>query len=146
MKRSTMNALKGVIKKMIKEEVKNQLNQIENEQYVPEDQQRLDDADWYQGPDGHREVVTSYSKDPVLNKILNETKGGIQGDTGMEPYPTMGGGVTDTQEKFFQQTGKAPIGNVGSQDEMPNFMKKAMSGHYKEVIDKVEETRGTRTK
>ena len=146
MKRSTMNALKSVIKKMIKEEVKNQLNQIENEQYVPEDQQRLDDADWYQGPDGHREVVTSYSKDPVLNKILNETKGGIQGDTGMEPYPTMGGGVTDTQEKFFQQTGKAPIGNVGSQDEMPNFMKKAMSGHYKEVIDKVEETRGTRTK
>ena len=145
MKRSTMNALKGVIKKMIKEEVKNQLNQIENEQYVPEDQQRSDDADWYQGPDGHREVV-SYAKDPVLNKILNETKGGIQGDTGMEAYPTMGGGVTDTQEKFFQQTGKAPIGNIGSQNDTPDFMKKAMSGHYKEVIDKVEETRGTRTK
>jgi len=145
MKRSTMNALKGVIKKMIKEEVKNQLNQIENEQYVPEDQQRSDDADWYQGPDGHREVV-SYAKDPVLNKILNETKGGIQGDTGMEAYPTMGGGVTDTQEKFFQQTGKAPIGNTGSQNDTPDFMKKAMSGHYKEVIDKVEETRGTRTK
>ena len=124
-----MNALKGVIKKMIKEEVKNQLNQIENEQYVPEDQQRSDDADWYQGPDGHREVV-SYAKDPVLNKILNETKGGIQGDTGMEAYPTMGGGVTDTQEKFFQQTGKAPIGNMESQTNMPDFMKKAMSGHY----------------
>ena len=145
MKQSTMNALKSVIKKMIKEEVKRQLNQTENEQYVPEDQQRSDDADWYQGPDGHREVV-SYAKDPVLNKILNETKGGLQGDTGMEPYPTMGGGVTDTQEKFFQQTGKAPIGNVGSMDDTPDFMKKAMSGHYKDVIDKVEETRGTRTK
>jgi len=141
MKQSTMNALKSVIKKMIKEEVKNQLNQIENEQH----EEPADDADWYQGPDGHHEAV-KYADDPVLNKILNETKGGIQGDTGMEPYPTMGGGVTDTQEKFFQQTGKAPIGNIGSQADMPNFMKKAMSGHYKEVIDKVEETRGTRTK
>jgi hypothetical protein len=141
MKQSTMNALKSVIKKMIKEEVKNQLNQIENEQH----EEPADDADWYQGPDEHHEVV-KYADDPVLNKILNETKGGIQGDTGMEPYPTMTGGVTDTQEKFFQQTGKAPIGNIGSQADMPNFMKKAMSGHYKEVIDKVEETRGTRTK
>ena len=141
MKRSTMNALKSVIKKMIKEEVKNQLNQSENEQF----EAPADDADWYQGPDGHHEIV-KYADDPVLNKILNETKGGIQGDTGMEPYPTMGGGVTDTQEKFFQQTGKSPIGNIGSQDDIPDFMKKAMTGHYKEIIDKVEETRGTRTK
>jgi hypothetical protein len=104
-----------------------------------------DDAEWYQSPDEPHET-TNYANNPVLNKILNETKGGIQGDSGMEPYPTMGGGVIDTQEQFFQQTGKVPIGNVGSQDDMPDFMKKAMSGHYKKIIDKVEETRGTKTK
>lgn len=147
MKQSTVNALKSVIKKMIKEEVKNQLNQVEDEQDVQDAEHRLDDTDWYQGPDGHRETVT-YTKDPVLNKLLNETKGGIQGDggPGMEPYPTMGGGVTDTQEKFFQQTGTAPIGAVSAVEGQPDFMKKAMSGHFKKVIDKVEETRGTRTK
>ena len=144
MKRSTINALKSVIKKMIKEEVKNQLNQSENKQFVPDEGV---DRDYYSGPESV-ETKNKYVKDPVLNKILNETKGGIQGDAGagMEPYPTIGGGVTDTQEKFFQQTGKAPIGNVGSQGDMPDFMKKAMSGHYKDVIDKVEEKRGTRTK
>ena len=147
MKQSTMNALKSVIKKMIKEEVKNQLNQIEDEQDVQDAEHRLDDADWYQGPDGNSEAVT-YTKDPVLNKLLNETKGGIQGNAGpgMEPYPTMGGGVTDTQEKFFQQTGTSPIGSMGAVEGQPDFMKKAMTGHFKKVIDKVEETRGTRTK
>ena len=193
MKQSTINALKSVIRKMIKEEVKRQLNNevaakdvhhaaeevgmewdndenfmefsksVTGKEHIDdmtsEERSKLisaiktesvtegetDDTEWYQGPDGHREIV-KYTTDPVLNGILNETKGGIQGEPGMEPYPTMGGGVIDTQEKFFQQTGKAPIGNVGSQDDMPDFMKKAMSGHYKEVINKVEETRGTRTK
>ena len=193
MKQSTINALKSVIRKMIKEEVKRQLNNevaakdvhhaaeevgmewdndenfmefsksVTGKEHIDdmtsEERSKLisaiktesvtkgetDDTEWYQGPDGHREIV-KYTTDPVLNGILNETKGGIQGEPGMEPYPTMGDGVIDTQEKFFQQTGKAPIGNVGSQDDTPNFMKKAMSGHYKEIIDKVEETRGTRTK
>ena len=193
MKRSTMNALKSVIRKMIKEEVKRQLNNkiaakdvhraaeevgmewdndenfmefsksITGKEHIDDmtseersklilaiktesvTEEETDDADFDQGPDEHHEIL-KYADDPVLNKILNETKGGIQGDSGMEPYPTIGGGVIDTQEKFFQQTGKAPIGNVGSQDDVPDFMKKAMSGHYKEIIDKVEETRGTRTK
>jgi len=185
MKRSTINALKSVIRKMIKEEVKRQLNSnvaakdvhhaaeevgmewdndenfmafsksVTGKEHIDdmtsEERFKLisaiktDDAEWYQGSDEYREVV-NYSGDPVLNKILNETKGGIQGDSGMEPYPTMGSEVIDTREKFFQQTGKAPIGNVGSQDDMPDFMKKAMSGHYKKIIDKVEETRGTKTK
>ena len=193
MKRSTINALKSVIRKMIKEEVKRQLNSnvaakdvhhaaeevgmewdndenfmtfsksVTGKEHIDdmtsEERSKLilaiktesavnretDDAEGYQGSDEPHETV-KYANNPMLNKILNETKGGIQNDSGMEPYPTMGGRVIDTQEQFFQQTGKAPIGNVGSQDDVPDFMKKAMSGHYKEIIDKVEETRGTRTK
>ena len=53
------------------------------------------------------------AKDPVLNKILNETRGGVPTETdGQEEYPTMGG-------KTFDRTSMASLmgyGNVG-QDE-----------------------------
>ena len=45
----------------------------------------------------------SYTKDPVLNEILNNTQGGVPQDgqmtapqpTGQEEWPTMGGGTFD---------------------------------------------------
>jgi hypothetical protein len=140
MKQNTITALRKVIKEMVTKEVAKQIKSVVDEIKKPTVAE-TDSVDYYTGPEPAKQQL---AKDPTLNKILNETKGGIsQGDTGMEPYPTMGGGVTDTQEKFFQQTGTAPVGISGNQ---PDFMKKALSGHYKEVIDKVEETRGTRTK
>ena len=107
-----------------------------------------DDAEFYQGPEGHYEI-TKYANDPVLNKLLNETRGGLPTDTGFEEYPTMGGGAIDSQEKFYQQKavlGSAPVGAPRANTNIPDFMQKAMSGHFKKVIDKVEEKHGTRGK
>ena len=75
----------------------------------------MDDADYYTGPEPAKQQL---AKDPTLNKILNETKGGIsQGDTGMEPYPTMGGGVYDTNKMNDVLLG-AGAGNTGVSKEM----------------------------
>jgi hypothetical protein len=41
------------------------------------------------------EEVTHYTKNKTLNKVLNETKGGILAQ-GTEEYPTLGGGTFDT--------------------------------------------------
>ena len=53
------------------------------------------------------------AKDPVLNQILNETRGGVP--SGEEEYPTMGG-------KTFDRTSMASMmgyGNVGGEE--PNI-------------------------
>ena len=60
-----------------------------------------------------KQPLQQLAKDPVLNKILNETRGGVPTETdGQEEYPTMGG-------KTFDRTSMASLmgyGNVG-QDE-----------------------------
>ena len=49
------------------------------------------------------------AKDPVLNKILNETRGGVPTETdGQEEYPTMGG-------KTFDRTSMASLMGYGNQ-------------------------------
>tara|TARA_B100000809_G_scaffold217109_1_gene223111 strand:- start:3 stop:602 length:600 start_codon:yes stop_codon:yes gene_type:complete len=107
-----------------------------------------DDAEFYQGPEGHYEIM-KYVNDPVLNKLLNETRGNIPIDAEFEAYPTMGGGAIDSQEKFYQQRTvleSAPVGTPRANTDIPDFMQKAMSGHFKKVIDKIEEKHGTRGK
>ena len=42
------------------------------------------------------EEVTHYTKNKTLNKVLNETAGGIQSEK--SEYPTMGGGTFDTSK------------------------------------------------
>jgi hypothetical protein len=147
MKQNTITALKKVVEEMVSKEVAKQIKYVIDEMKNPTVSE-ADAADHYTGPESENKIQI---KDPVLNKILNETQGGIPQDgsqsrPGFEEYPTMGGGVTDTQEKFFQQSGTAPVGTVSAVEGQPDFMKKAMSGHFKKVIDKVEEKRGARNK
>ena len=50
--------------------------------------------------------------DPVLNQILNETRGGIPQGEGHEEYPTMGGGVFDSSRAAeLLGYGEAGFGN-----------------------------------
>ena len=83
------------------------------------------------------------AKDPVLNKLLNETRGGIPQGEGQEEYPTMGGGAVDSVDKMVgMQSSMAPMETQGN---MPDFMKKAMSGHSAKVVKAIEGKHGTRT-
>jgi hypothetical protein len=85
----------------------------------------------------------SFTKDPVLNKILNETAN----EVGHEEYPTMGNGVVDTQSKFMGMQAQTQVANPQQNTAgMPEFLQKAYSGHYKKVIDRVEEKRGAKSK
>jgi len=78
-------------------------------------------------------------KDPVLNQILNETEGGIQG--GQEAYPTMGGGAYTSERVNELASGM----NMQPADpNMPDFMKKAMSGHSAKVVKAIEKKHGSR--
>ena len=58
-------------------------------------------------------VEKRFTKDEALNKVLNETKGGIQGQK--SEYPTLGGGAFDT-------TKMAELMGYGQPDEVKRDM------------------------
>ena len=55
------------------------------------------------------------SKNPILNKILNETMGGIPGENGYEPYPTMTGETFDTN-RMAELVGNGDSSVVGNEE------------------------------
>lgn len=81
-----------IISEIVKREVKKEVNRI----FIKEEKTSLNltDSVTIQKEEPPKKEV-QLAKDPVLNKILNETKGGVpQGENA--PYPTMGGGTYDT--------------------------------------------------
>ena len=83
------------------------------------------------------ETPKNLAKDPILNKVLNETKGGIPTDSSI---PTLGGGTMTTQNMGQLAGGSVPM---QQQDpNMPDFMKKAMSGHSAKVVKAVNKKAG----
>ena len=89
------------------------------------------------------------AKDPVLNKLLNETRGGIPHGEGQEEYPTMNnktydtnsmaslmgygnqGGGTDIAEQTIQNMG-VPTENV------PEEVKNALTRDYSDVMKAID--------
>ncbi len=134
MKQSTISALKKIIEEAVQKEVAKQIkivvqeivnppiptNNVESNPLV-EDKPKIN------------------VKDPVLNQILNETEGGIQ--AAQEPYPTMGGGAY-TSDRMTEVAGVTPTGQPTG--NMPDFMKKAMSGHSAKVVKAIEKKHGSR--
>lgn len=134
MKQNTIAALKKIIEEAVQKEVAKQIKIVVQEIVNPSTP--ANDVET-------RPVVedkqTINVKDPVLNKILNETEGGIQG--GQEAYPTMGGGAY-TSERVNELAGGM---NMQPADpSMPDFMKKAMSGHSAKVVKAIEKKHGSR--
>ncbi len=127
MKANTIMALKKIIKETVEKEVAKQIQIVIKEITNPSTESKPT-----------RETINV--KDPVLNKILNETQGGIAAD---DSYPTMGGG-TYTSDR----THELGMGSQATMQDpnMPNFMKKAMSGHSAKVVDAIGKKHGTRTK
>lgn len=125
MKQNTITALKKVIAEMVSKEVAKQIKYVVKEMTAPTAETKPVEN-------------TLNVKDPVLNKILNETQGGIPSDT--DAYPTMGGG-TYTTENMGQLT-NAPAQPAG---KVPDFMQKAMSGHSAKVVKAIENKHGTKS-
>ena len=134
MKANTIMALKKVVKEMVSREVAKQIKIVVAEITNPTISE-VDAVDHNTTPKSQKQQL---AKDPVLNKILNETMGGIPTDT---EYPTMGGGAY-TSDKIGEITG-----GVATQStvDIPDFMKKAMSGQSAKVIKAIEDKHGTKS-
>ena len=139
MKANTILALKKIIKETVEKEVAKQIKIVVQEIVNPtpssngkiELEEKL--PSYMQEPKEERQLA----KDPILNKILNETQGGISS----EPTPTMGGGAYTT-ERMGEIASPVPVQPNGN---MPDFMKKAMSGHSAQVVKAIEKKHGTKS-
>lgn len=91
----TKSELVKIITEIVKKEVQKEVNRIFIKESKPTVSKSKLKPKKVEKPIKNKEQ--KYSKDPVLNKILNETKGGIpQGDSGYDPYPMMTGQAFDT--------------------------------------------------
>ena len=150
MNKDTTKALKTIIKKLVAEEVSKQIKYVVKELTDPtpaisSSKSKLIEEFGPVNEDTPKYSETKkYTDDPVLNEVLNKTQGGIAQDKpGFEEYPTMGGGAVDSVDKMVgMQSSMAPMETQGN---MPDFMKKAMSGHSAKVVKAIEEKHGTRT-
>ncbi len=129
MKKNTLLALKKIIKETVEKEVAKQIQIVIKEITKPSAQ--------IVEPKANNQLSV---KDPVLNKILSETQGGIPSE--QESYPTMGGG-TYTSDR----THELGIGNAPQMQDpnMPDFMKKAMSGYSAKVVKAIENKHGSKS-
>ena len=83
---------KALASRSVEDEVSSSLTQIAEQEYTQ--------------PKPKKKVYKEYTKNESLNKILNETAGGIpQGDS---EYPTMGGG-TYTADRVHELMGGNPM-------------------------------------
>ena len=87
----TKKELVKIIQEAVRREVKKEVKKI----FIKEEtsSQLKDITPVISKPKNTKEV--QYTKDEVLNKVLNETKGGLSSQDN-EEYPTLGGGAFDS--------------------------------------------------
>ena len=104
----TKKELVKIIQEAVRREVKREVKKI----FIKEEVSDLSSI--IQQPKVQEpKVEKRFTKDEALNKVLNETKGGIQGQK--SEYPTLGGGVFDT-------TKMAELMGYGQPDEVKRDM------------------------
>ena len=89
--------LTKIIETVVRKEVKKQLNEIfikeENSSLLAE---LVSEPVVIKSKEKTKKEYKQYTTNETLNKVLNETVGGISQGGGKESYPMMGGGVYDT--------------------------------------------------
>ena len=99
--------IKKIIERAVRKEVKKQMNEI----FIKEDnssqlsklvsksvtEKEFKEPIRKKYKVGKKEEI-KYTKDKTLNKVLNETKGGIPQGEGTESYPMIGDGVFDSSK------------------------------------------------
>ena len=86
-----------IIETVVRKEVKKQLNELfikeENSSLLAE---LVSEPVVIKSKEKTKKEYKQYTTNETLNKVLNETVGGISQGDGKESYPMMGGGVYDT--------------------------------------------------
>ncbi|MBT4207736.1 hypothetical protein HOE22_05270 [Candidatus Woesearchaeota archaeon] len=102
----------------------------------------------------------NYTENEVLNNILNETVGGIQGG-GTNDYPTMGGGTYDTNKMNDLLAGSYGMNTEGDKQQkrdiaavesikkagvnvesVPDHVQNALTRDYSKVMKAIDEKKG----
>ena len=126
-----------IINEIVKKQVQKEINKI----FIKEDKElTLTDAVTFTPKEEKREMK-SLAKDPVLNKILNETQGGVpQGEK--SPYPTMGGG---TNNQVAREIGAVQTMKQAGVDpkQMP-AVADAMTRDYRGLMKAMDKNKGNK--
>ncbi|SVB72138.1 uncharacterized protein METZ01_LOCUS224992 [marine metagenome] len=139
--------LTKIIERAVRKEVKKQMNEIfikeDNSSQLSELVSKTVTEKEFKEPIrkkykvGKKEEV-KYTKNKTLNKVLNETKGGIPQGDGAESYPMMGDGVFDSSKVTEVAMNS---GEFGSTSEFKRELGAAMTAKSVGVsVDKVPES------
>ena len=147
MKRSELTK---IIESLVSKEVKKQLNEI----FIKENKSSLiteliSDPVTTKSKKRTTNKYKTYTENKVLNKVLNETVGGLPQGDGKESYPMMGGGTYDTS-RVHELAGhgksdqdKRDIGAVESiksrgvnVDDIPDHITDALTKDYGPLMKK----------
>lgn len=155
-KKQFINIIERIVEKKVKEELPKQLKEIFiKEDFKDETVDLKSLSKEFNPPDDSeiKEEVT-YSNNETINKILNETKGGIN-KPGFEDYPTLGGGTFDTNRASEllgygkSDEGKREMGavdtirNAGvSVEDVPDHVQNALTRDYSTVMKAIDKKRG----
>ena len=139
--------LTKIIERAVRKEVKKQMNEIfikeDNSSQLSELVSKTVTEKEFKEPIrkkykvGKKEEV-KYTRNKTLNKVLNETKGGIPQGDGTESYPMMGDGVFDSSKVTEVAMNS---GEFGSTSEFKRELGAAMTAKSVGVsVDKVPES------
>ena len=139
--------LTKIIERAVRKEVKKQMNEIfikeDNSSQLSELVSKTVTEKEFKEPTrkkykvGKKEEV-KYTRNKTLNKVLNETKGGIPQGDGTESYPMMGDGVFDSSKVTEVAMNS---GEFGSTSEFKRELGAAMTAKSAGVpVDKVPES------
>ena len=165
----TKQQLQKIIQEVVRKEVKKQMNEIfikeENSSSLTELVSKPLTEKEVKEPIRKKQVKpkkeVTYTSNKALNKVLNETVGGVpQGESG--GYETMGGGVFDSSkinDILVRETGlgnpesvkekKREIAAVDtikragvSVDQVPDHVTDALTRDYSEVMKAIDQKKG----
>jgi hypothetical protein len=142
--------LTKIIEAVVRKEVKKQLNEI----FIKENKstsiaELISDPVTTKSKKRTTNKYKTYTENKVLNKVLNETVGGLPQGDGKESYPMMGGGTYDTS-RVHELAGhgksnqdKRDIGAVESiksrgvnVDDVPDHITDALTKDYGPLMKK----------
>jgi len=155
-KKRFINIIEKIVEKKVKEELPKQLKEI----FIKEDfkDETVDlkslSKEFIPPDDSEIKEEVTYSNNETINKILNETKGGIT-KPGFEEYPTLGGGSFDTNRVGElmgygkSDEGKREMGAVDTirkagvnVEDVPDHVQNALTRDYSEVMKAIDNKKG----
>ena len=147
----TKKDLIKIIREAVRIEVKKEVKKIFiNEEPTPKLENMISSK--VSKPKKQKQI--KYTKDEVLNKVLNETRGGIP-QQGKEEYPTLGGGAFDTS-RMTELMGYGKPDEVQrdmvavdtmkkagvSSEQVPEHVTNALTRDYSDLMKAIDKKKG----